>query len=125
MLLSELGARIRQRREARGLRQQDVAAALQVSPQAVSKWERGENSPDVTTLGALATLLGVTTDWLLGVSSAKDTFEATVFASSVQGAYKRSLEMSARDYTGWVNGFFYPLTEAVRRHDGVPIKYVG
>lgn len=79
----------------------------------------------MTTLGALATLLGVTTDWLLGVGGGRDTFQATVFASSVVGAYKRSREMSARDYTAWVNGFFYPLTEAVRRYDGVPIKYVG
>ena len=53
MLLSELGQRIRDRRERLGLKQHDVAHALQVSPQAVSKWERGENGPDLAILGAL------------------------------------------------------------------------
>ena len=42
MLLSELGNRIRSQRERLGLKQQDIANALQISPQAVSKWERGK-----------------------------------------------------------------------------------
>ena len=66
MLLGELGQRIRTQRERLGLKQHDIANALQVSPQAVSKWERGENAPDIAVLGELCTLLGVTTDWLLG-----------------------------------------------------------
>ena len=65
MLLIELGQRLRTQRERLGLKQNDVANALQVSPQAVSKWERGENCPDIATLGPLARLLGVSTDWLL------------------------------------------------------------
>ncbi|NCQ28719.1 MAG: helix-turn-helix transcriptional regulator, partial [Armatimonadetes bacterium] len=42
MILNELAGRLRQQREKLGLKQLDVANALQVSPQAVSKWERGE-----------------------------------------------------------------------------------
>jgi class 3 adenylate cyclase len=126
MLLSDLGQRIRARRERLGLRQHDLARALQVSPQAVSKWERGENGPDLSILGALATLLGVSTDWLLGTHNADlDVFEATVFASAVVGAYEKSLHMEAQDFAAWANGFFYQLTESVLRHDGVPIKYMG
>ena len=126
MLLSDLGKRIRAQRERLGLKQHDIAHALQISPQAVSKWERGENGPDISILGALAKLLGVSTDWLLGTfSEGLDVFEATVFASSVTGAYEKSLGMEPRDVAAWANGFFVQLTESILRHDGVPIKYMG
>jgi transcriptional regulator with XRE-family HTH domain len=126
MLLDELGNRIREQRKKLGLKQEDIARALQVSPQAVSKWERGENAPDIATLGPLSRLLGVSIDQLLGNNLADtDIFDATVFASSVRGAYKKSLEMDPRSYATWANALYYQLTEAVLRHDGVPIKYMG
>lgn len=126
MFLPDLAQRIRSQREKRGLKQQDLANALHVSPQAVSKWERGENAPDIAALAPLAKLLGVTVDWLLAANDEKlDAFEATVFASSVSGAYEKSLDMAPRDFAIWANGMFYTLTELTLRHDGVPIKYMG
>ena len=125
MLLKDLGARIRAQREKQGLKQQDVANALNISPQAVSKWERGENAPDIMVLEPLARLLGVTTDWLLAEYEPRDVFEATVMVSSVTGAYEKSLGMKARDFATWANGLFYSLTEITLRNGGVPIKYMG
>jgi class 3 adenylate cyclase len=125
MLLKELGARIRAQREKRRLKQQDVANALNISPQAVSKWERGENAPDIMVLEPLARLLGVTTDWLLAEHEPRDVFEATVLVSSVSGAYRKSLAMGAREFATWANGLFYSLTEITLHHGGVPIKYMG
>ena len=126
MNLHDLGLRIRAQREKRGLKQQDVANALGISPQAVSKWERGENAPDIAVLAPLARLLGVSADWLLDdESDRKDVFEATVLASSVHGAYERSLHMEPRDFAAWANGLFFTLTETTQRHGGVPIKYMG
>lgn len=126
MRLRDLGRRIRARREHRGLKQQDVANALNVSPQAVSKWERGENAPDITALAPLAQLLDVTVDWLLGADQApRDVLSATVFVSGVRGAYSKSAAMAPRDFATWANGVFYPLTEATLQHRGVPVKYLG
>lgn len=126
MILTDLGARIRLRREKQGLRQHDIAHALQVSPQAVSKWERGENAPDIAILPALARLLSVSIDWMLGRDDERlDVFEATVFVSSIQGAFERSLGMDSRNFASWANGIFFQLTEAALRRDGVPIKYMG
>ncbi|MCG8418093.1 MAG: helix-turn-helix domain-containing protein [Proteobacteria bacterium] len=126
MDLGELGNRIRKRREQRRLRQADIASALQISAQAVSKWERGENAPDIAVLVDLATLLDVTIEWLLGgTSGQRETFPAVVFATSVQGYAERSGQLSPRQLAAWANSIHYSVTEAVRQHDGVPVKYVG
>lgn len=52
-------------RRERGLSQEDLAASLGVSRQAVSKWERAESSPDTDNLIALARLYGVSLDELV------------------------------------------------------------
>lgn len=52
-------------RQALGLSQETLAGSLGVSRQAVSKWERGEASPDTDNLIALAELYGVSLDALL------------------------------------------------------------
>ncbi len=126
MLPKELGDRIKARREKRGLKQQDIANALDISPQAVSKWERGGNAPDIWVLEPLAQLLGVTVDWLLtGSEERRDVFEAAVMVSSVRGAHGKALQMAPRDFALWANGIFFQLTEIALRHDAVPVKYMG
>jgi len=121
-----IGDRIRERREARRLTQQDLASALQISAQAVSKWERGENAPDIATLVALSRLLGVSTDWLLGANrESQELFEASVLVSDIAGFYARMERMGVHNAMAWLNGRHYQITEAVLRHDGVPVKYVG
>ena len=59
-----LGAKVRLQHERLGLKQIGLANALQVSLQAVSKWERRKNAPDVSILVPLSKLLGISTDKL-------------------------------------------------------------
>ena len=54
-----IGARISDARKARGLSQTQLAAELNVSPQAVGKWERGESMPDIITFDRMTNVLGV------------------------------------------------------------------
>lgn len=56
----EIAARLTQLRKEKGLSQEDLAASLGVSRQAVSKWERGESAPELENLMALAELYGCT-----------------------------------------------------------------
>jgi class 3 adenylate cyclase len=126
MNLRKLGERIRSQREKRHLRQVDLASALQISAQAVSKWERGENAPDLSVILELSRLLGVSVEWLLGGMAAdSDTFPATVFCTSLQGFAQKAAALHPRDLAAWANGIYYSMTESVLRFDGVPIKYVG
>ena len=60
-----LGDRIASLRRERGLKQDELAEMLGVSPQAVSKWENDVSCPDIMMLSPLAEKLGVTVDELL------------------------------------------------------------
>lgn len=62
---TSLGKRISALRKERGLKQDDLARVLEVSPQAVSKWETDQTCPDISLLPELAKLLGVSVDVLL------------------------------------------------------------
>ena len=60
-----LGQRIHELRTAAGLSQEQLAERLNVSRQAVSRWERDETMPETEKVVALADIFGVTTDYLL------------------------------------------------------------
>lgn len=64
----DIGRKIRSLRLERGSTQEALAQALQVSPQAVSKWENGITMPDVLLLPQLSTHFGVTLDELFDLS---------------------------------------------------------
>ena len=65
-----LGRRIARLRLARTATQERLAKELNVSPQAVSKWENDINYPDISLLPDLARFLGVSVDELLSGASA-------------------------------------------------------
>ncbi|ACV51664.1 transcriptional regulator, XRE family [Lancefieldella parvula DSM 20469] len=65
-----LGRRIARLRLAKTATQERLAKELNVSPQAVSKWESDINYPDISLLPDLARFLGVSVDELLSGASA-------------------------------------------------------
>lgn len=65
-----LGRNIRQLRQQKNLTQEQVAAKLSVSYQAVSKWENEVNTPDIALLPDIAALFGVTIDALFAEDTA-------------------------------------------------------
>lgn len=59
-----LGNRIRELRRSRGLTQEQLATSLNISAQAVSKWEMGVSYPDMTMIPTIAGLFKVSLDEL-------------------------------------------------------------
>ena len=63
-----IGNFIAQRRKELGLTQQKLAQQLNISFQAVSKWENGTAFPDISLLATLAHILNTTVDTMVGYS---------------------------------------------------------
>ncbi len=63
----KIGENIRALRQRGGMTQEQVAAKLGVTYQAVSKWENGTNTPDIALLPEIAALFGVTIDALFSL----------------------------------------------------------
>lgn len=65
-------------RKLNNISQKELATKLFVTPQAVSKWERGESTPNPDALVKMADIFSVTVDQLLGSQSAlqQDSMEA-------------------------------------------------
>lgn len=61
----DLAERIKQLRRRRGISQEDLANALNVSRQAVSKWESGQTQPELEKLLTLSEFFQVSADYLL------------------------------------------------------------
>ena len=70
-LKQRIGANIAAFRRQQGLTQAELAEKLNYTDKAVSKWERGESVPDVTTLVQVAELFSVTLDELTGFTPAE------------------------------------------------------
>ena len=65
MNLSKNGKLLCDLRKAKGLTQKQVADKLGIVPKTVSKWETGNGFPDVSTVSALADILGVSEKTIL------------------------------------------------------------
>lgn len=96
-----LAENLKKYRMIKNLTQEDIAAYLGITPQSVSKWERGESYPDITFLPALANIFETSIDLLIGMDTirAEETLwdihkKATYFQHS--GSYEAS-EIIYRD----------------------------
>ena len=79
-----LGRRIARLRLTKTATQERLAKELNVSPQAVSKWENDINYPDISLLPDLARFLGVSVDELLSGASASAQESSAAQESTVE-----------------------------------------
>ena len=79
-----LGRRIARLRLAKTATQERLAKELNVSPQAVSKWENDINYPDISLLPDLARFLGVSIDELLSGANASAQESASAQKSTAE-----------------------------------------
>jgi len=71
----QIGQNIKRLRKERNLTQEELAERLNISPQAVSKWENGITSPDISQLLSLVSVFGVSADALLGLDNRDEDAE--------------------------------------------------
>ena len=100
----EMGKEIRRLRQDRGLTQEALAAALNVSAQTVSKWECGNSVPDVQLLPEIAVYFGVSIDQLFAMTPAQQMerienriYDRGLFDESEQRQIEAQLRVFAED----------------------------
>ena len=84
-----LGEKIKELRKRDGRKQEDLAGALGVSNQAVSRWEKDGSYPDMEMIPAIANYFGVTIDELFGYENDRD--------KKIDAIVKQIKEMNARN----------------------------
>ncbi len=67
-----IGEKIKVLRKATGRKQEDLAAALGVTPQAVSRWEANGGYPDICMIPSIANYFHITIDELFGYNNDRD-----------------------------------------------------
>jgi len=70
--MKSFGQRLKSLRHEAGFSQSDLSDRIGVSVQSISKWENDNTMPDISQIVPLAAVLGVSTDWLLGVGMNED-----------------------------------------------------
>ena len=81
-----LGERIANLRKTKGISQEELADVLLTSRQAISKWERGEASPDIDRLKDLAIYFDVSIDYLLDYDSESTSVKG--FIARIDNCFK-------------------------------------
>lgn len=76
----KFGEKLQSLRKSRGMSQEQLASQVNVSRQAISKWELGESNPDIEYIIQISNIFNVTTDYLL-----KDEEEISTREISPQG----------------------------------------
>ena len=99
--MMEIGKEIRRLREDRGITQEALADALNVTAQSVSKWERGTSMPDIQMLPQIAVYFGVSIDQLFAMAPSQqmERMENRIYS---QGLISEAEE---RQLTQQLNGF--------------------
>ncbi len=98
MMTIKIGEKIKQLRQRDGRKQEDLANAIGVSPQAISRWEANGGYPDIELIPAIANYFNISIDELFGYSKdreekLKNILEKADKAITEQGDMTECVEM--------------------------------
>lgn len=91
-------------RKSKGMTQEDLAAALNVSRQAVAKWESGQGYPDIANLISISSMFNVTVDYLVKDADCQSRpVAADAEPSEIDALIEFRLEANRNTYAGFSN----------------------
>ena len=77
-----IGTRIKKLRNEAGLTQTELGEKLRLPTSVVSSYETGYRMPPLKVVAEIAYLFGISTDWLLGLETARETLDLAEFDES-------------------------------------------
>ncbi len=113
----EIGSSIKGLRKKHGYTQEQLASYLDVTAQAISRWESGACYPDIEFLPKIAAFFGVSTDFLLGVNNTERVARLSEIYETIE-LYKmrppEDLESAVERARGFLAEF--PSDEKIHLH---------
>lgn len=109
--MNKIGQYIKKLRKAKGITQQQLADTLNVSFQAVSKWETGETLPDVALLLDLCNELNTTADMLLNGGAIVCRGRKLISMANIVSGFEHLL--SVKDCFGKDSTFYQGIVEGI------------
>ncbi len=91
----KLDSKLKKLRQNSGMTQEQLADLLDVTPQAISRWENGSSMPDVVHLVSLANCFEVTLDELIGRDELKNSMKLSDLYTEVKYLRKAGKERDA------------------------------
>jgi len=107
-----IGQTIKRLRKERNLTQEELAEQLNVTFQAISKWENETGLPDISQIVPIATVFGVSTDVLFGTSG---TSEKEEVRKILESAYRFN-EENNKTYSCKTKDTYAELQEGLRKY---------
>lgn len=108
-------------RQRNNMTQLELAEKLNYSDKTISKWERGESSPDISVLIEIADLFGVTLDYLVKTDDAK---KEVVMRGAEKAKYNRKAIAYISESIGWIIAIFaYIITTLILQDNAFQFLY--
>lgn len=122
-----IGSMIKKLRRDNDITQERLAEYLNISAQAISRWECDLSVPDISLLPSLANIFGVTTDTLLGVDITRtkekvDSIVKEAYEYSSMGHCVKALEIIRCGLKEYPNNYKL-MAELIHTLDRSPIEY--
>ncbi|MBQ8622923.1 MAG: helix-turn-helix transcriptional regulator [Oscillospiraceae bacterium] len=117
---NKVGEQIASLRRNKKLTQTQLGERLNVSTQAVSKWERGESMPDISLLSSLAAALETTTDNILTAGSLLASYNKKITVKQVVEIF--ALIEKAGTVLGRDNYFYLGIIEGINTKMNIDVE---
>ena len=128
-----IGGKIADLRKELGLNQEELAERLNVKQPTVANWELDRREPDLETVKKIASLFGVTTDYLLGLAKGGNTMlgkrinELRRASGMTQEEFGKKLGVIKQTVSSWENDLSEPnhaATVTIAKLFGVTTDYL-
>ena len=93
--MADYSNRIKGLRKEKGLTQQELAASVGITKQAISMYERGDRKPSFDALDALTDFFGVSIGYLTGSSDVRGTYPRHGIVTSLTAEEQKILQAYA------------------------------
>jgi len=118
----EIGKYIKMKRIDKHLTQKELAEKLQISFQAVSKWETGATLPDTGLLLSLSDIIEVTVDQILSAGEFRMKMNKKINVEEIKKSFEALLNL--KNTLGPNNGFYKNIINSVKDQNDNNLEYI-